>query len=197
MFSWMFGSRKTPKEQLRDCKLEIKKNSRALSREVESLKQTEHQLLRDIKATAEQGKIPLAKIMCKNLVVIRQGIQKLYQSIGQINQIEISLTISHSTQVMAEAMAGATKAMSMANRFINMQQMVRIMKMYEQNSDKLEMKQELMNETMDGLNDDVEEEEEELLNQVMDEIGINLSDMLDNPPGISKKNPENKLKEQL
>lgn len=85
---------------------------------------------------------------------------------------------------MAEAMKGVTKAMKTMNKQINLPQIQKIMIDFEQESEILDMKDEMMNDTMeDAMGDDNEEEESDaIVNQVLDEIGINLDGQMATAP---------------
>lgn len=182
MLSWLFAPNKTPKEQLKECKAELRKNGRSLEREIEALDEMEKKILYQLKPVAKSGKLQLTKTMCNNLVTVRKGIEQLHRAKGQLEAIQISLTVNHTSETMVEAMRGATKAMMMANRHVNVQQLQHMMKQYTVNSDQMEFKQELMNETMDSMFENDGEESNEILNQIMDEIGVDMSHVLGNPP---------------
>ncbi len=78
---------------------------------------------------------------------------------------------------MAEAMKGATKAMVLMNRRMNIPAMQRILQNFEMQSEMMDMKEEMMADAMDDIfeGDEEEEETDEIINQVLDEIGIGLS----------------------
>lgn len=82
-----------------------------------------------------------------------------------------------SQQAMSDAMKGATKAMMVMNRRMNIPAMQKILQNFEMQSEMMDMKEEMMADAMDDIFDEDQEEEEtdEILNQVLDEIGINLS----------------------
>jgi charged multivesicular body protein 2A len=78
---------------------------------------------------------------------------------------------------MADAMKGVTKALKSMNKGINLPQVTKIMMDFEKESEMMNMKQELVNDTIDDAMDDMddEEESENIVNQVLDEIGISLN----------------------
>jgi charged multivesicular body protein 2A len=70
------------------------------------------------------------------------------------------------------------------NRQVNLPAMQRVMMQFEKEGDMMEMKQELMDDTIDDVmaQDGDQAAEDELVNQVLDEIGINLAaDLADAP----------------
>ena len=82
-----------------------------------------------------------------------------------------------STQTMAEAMKGVAKAMRSMNKQVNLPGIQKIMMEFEQQSEIMDMKEEMMSDAIDDAMDDEadEEETEQIVNQVLEEIGINLS----------------------
>jgi charged multivesicular body protein 2A len=70
------------------------------------------------------------------------------------------------------------------NRQVNLPAMQRVMMQFEKEGDMMEMKQEMMDDTIDDVMSQEGDQaaEDELVNQVLDEIGINLAaDLADAP----------------
>ncbi|EGG20924.1 SNF7 family protein [Cavenderia fasciculata] len=181
---FLFGKQKTPKEILRENQRSLNKSMRELDRERVSLQNQEKKIILDIKKMAKQGQMNSAKIMAKDLVRTRYHIQKFYEMKTQLQAVSLRIQTLQSTQSMAEAMKGVTKAMTVMNRQMNLPQFTKIMMEFEQQSDKMDMKEEMMNDTMDDVmqQDGEEEESQEILNQVLDEIGIDLASQLVDAP---------------
>ena len=74
-------------------------------------------------------------------------------------------------------MKGVAKAMRSMNKQINLPGIQKIMMEFEQQSEIMDMKEEMMSDAIDDAVDDEadEEETEQIVNQVLEEIGINLS----------------------
>jgi charged multivesicular body protein 2A len=157
---------------------------REIERERTNLQNQEKKIITEIKKAAKQGQMGAAKIMAKDLVRTRNHIQKFYNMRTQLQAVGLRITTLKSTQSMAEAMRGVTKAMMVMNRQMNLPAMQKIMMEFEQQTEKMEMKEEIINDTLDDVMDQEEDEEksEEILNQVLDEIGINLSQQLVDTP---------------
>ncbi|KAM9953623.1 hypothetical protein ACTFIW_006996 [Dictyostelium discoideum] len=181
---FLFGKQKTPKEVLRENQRNLTKSMREIDRERVSLQNQEKKIILDIKKMAKQGQMNSAKIMAKDLVRTRYHIQKFYEMKTQLQAVSLRIQTLQSTQAMAEAMKGVTKAMITMNRQMNLPQFTKIMMEFEQQSDKMDMKEEMMNDTMDQVmeQDGEEEQSQEILNQVLDEIGIDLASQLVDAP---------------
>lgn len=114
--------------------------------------------------------------MAKDLVRTRRYVQKFIQMRAELQGVSLRLQTMKSNQSMSQAMVGVTKAMRSMNRTMNLPQMKRIMMDFERQSEMMDMKEEMMNDTMDDAlgEEDDEEESEQIVNAVFDEIGISL-----------------------
>ncbi|KAG0002065.1 ESCRT-III subunit protein did4 [Entomortierella chlamydospora] len=198
MLNYLFG-RKSPAEALRAHQRALSKAQRELDRERIKLEQQEKKLIQDIKKTAKAGQMNAAKVMAKDLVRTRRYIQKFYQMKTQLQAVGLRIQGLRSNQQMAEAMKGATKAMGAMNRNMNLPQIQKIMMEFEKESEIMDMKEEMMADSIDeavGEEED-EEEEEAIVNQVLDEIGISLDATLASAPGTSIRTPGNAAKERV
>ncbi|KAF9349423.1 MAG: vacuolar sorting protein DID4 [Benniella sp.] len=184
MMNMLFG-RKSPAEALRAHQRALNKAQRELDREKMKLEQQEKKIIADIKKTAKAGQMNAVKVMAKDLVRTRRYIQKFYQMKTQLQAVSLRIQGLRSNQQMAEAMKGATKAMGAMNRNMNLPQIQRIMMEFEKESELMDMKEEMMSDTIDEAMEEEEDEEEEetIVNQILDEIGINLNESLVSTPG--------------
>ena len=75
---------------------------------------------------------------------------------------------------MTEAMKTAVRAMYAMNKQVDAQALQRIMMEFDKQTEFMEMKQELMNDTIDSAMQSEGDEamEDQLINQVLDEVGI-------------------------
>jgi len=122
--------------------------------------------------------------MAKDLIRTRNAVTKFHEMKAQLQSVSTHMQLMTSSASMADAMKGATRAMYRMNRQINLPQMQRIMMQFEKESGMMDMKQEEMDDAINGTmkQDGDDEAEEELINQVLDEIGINVASMLDSVP---------------
>lgn len=185
-----FATQLTPLEMMEQYRSLIQKTVRELEREIERLKQNETEARIEIKKTARNGQLAVAKIMAKDLVRTRNSIAKLYEVKANLQGVYTRIQLMQSTAAMSEAMRGATRAMYMMNRQVNLPALQNILKQFEKEGDMFDMKQELMDDTIDTVmrqeGDDAQEDE--VINQVLDEIGINLASDLDSVPPYGEAN---------
>lgn len=90
-------------------------------------------------------------------------------------------------------MKGATRAMGMMNRGMNLPQIAKIMRDFERESEVMDMKGEMIDEAVDGAMEDEgegigeEEEGDQILKEVLDSIGVDLSQSVSVPQNVAPR----------
>jgi charged multivesicular body protein 2A len=138
----------------------------------------EKKLLQDMRKMAKQNQMEAVKIMARDLVRTRAYVTKFYQMKAQMQAVSLRLQTMKSTATMTDCMKGVTKAMMGMNRQMNIPAMQRIMMEYEKQSEVMEMKQEIMNDTIDDVMDtegSEDAEANEMVNQVLDELKLDFN----------------------
>lgn len=178
------GTKKTLKEQLRENKREINRAVRKLDRERTNLQLQEKKLVIEIKKMAKQGQIASVKIMAKDLVRTRQHITKFYTMRSQLQAVSLRLETAQSAEAMTSALQGTTTAMKAMASTMNLPRLNQIMMEYTKESEKMEMTQEMIGDTIDDVMDadHDEEEEDKIVGQVLDEIGIDMTGAVPEAP---------------
>jgi len=198
MWAWMFAPPKTEKEKMQEIQKEIRKGVRELDRHIQTLQREERKTKREMKEAAQKGHMQAAKMMAKEIVRSRNNQGKIFQMRVQLKATLTHVTLMKTTATMANSMHKTSRLISRLNRQCNLPQMVHIMKIFERETETMGMKQELMEETMDGVTEmeGDEEAEEEILAKVMEEVGISLSDTMENVK-IKPLNTNNTIDEEL
>eukprot|EP00803_Ostreobium_quekettii_P009453 evm.model.scf_5.11 EVM.evm.TU.scf_5.11 scf_5:137000-139719(+) len=178
--SFLFGKKKSPAELLRENKRNLDKAIRELDRERQALQNQEKKLIAEIKKTAKQGQMEAVKVMAKSLVRNRHAVTNMFGLKSQLQAVSLRIQTLKSTQAMADAMRGATKAMKVMNKKMNIPALQKIMREFEMQNEKMEMTSEMMGDAIDDVFEGEEEEEEtdDLVNQVLDEIGIGTAEQV-------------------
>jgi charged multivesicular body protein 2A len=176
--------RKTPQELVRENQRLIQKSVRELDREKASLEAQEKRIIADIKKNAKNNQMNSVRILAKDLVRTRRYIEKFINMKAHLQAVNLRLQTMKSNQSIAQAMMGITKAMKTMNRRINLPSIQKIMMDFEKQNMTMELKEEMMNDSIDdALNEEGEEEEtDEIVNKVLDEIGISMSEQLGSVP---------------
>lgn len=130
--------------------------------------------------------------MAKDLVRTRHSITKFYGLKSQLQGVSLRMQTLKSTQAMADAMRGVTRAMASMNKQLNLPSLNNIMREFERQNEKMESTTEVMGDAIDDAMaaDGEEEESEELVSQVLDELGCNMDVMLVDAPTGGVKVPK-------
>lgn len=168
------------KEAVRKYQRLLRKSMRDIDREIMTLKNEEKKLILEIKKSVRIGQMSSAKIQAKTLVQNRKNVEKFHKLKAQMNGISLQVTAVNGIGNMANVMKGVSGIMTKMNKQMNIPEMNHIMREYQKESEQLDLKEEIMGETIDdamGMDDD-EEESEDVLNQILDEIGVTLNQSL-------------------
>ncbi|XP_026316423.1 charged multivesicular body protein 2a isoform X1 [Hyposmocoma kahamanoa] len=181
---WLFGHRMTPDEMLRKNQRALNKAMRDLDRERLKMEQQEKKVIADIKKLAKEGQMDAVKIMAKDLVRTRRYVRKFMLMKANIQAVSLKIQTLKSQSTMAQAMRGVTRAMATMNRQLNMPQIQKILQEFEKQSEIMDMKEEMMNDSIDEAmeGDDDEEESDAVVSQIFDELGLQLNDQLSGLP---------------
>ncbi|CAB3232716.1 unnamed protein product [Arctia plantaginis] len=174
----------TPEEMMRKNQRALNKAMRDLDRERMKMEQQEKKVIADIKKLAKEGQMDAVKIMAKDLVRTRRYVRKFMLMKANIQAVSLKIQTLKSQNTMAQAMRGVTRAMATMNRQLNMPQIQKILQEFEKQSEIMDMKEEMMNDSIDEAMeaDDDEEESDAVVSQILDELGLQLNDTLSGLP---------------
>ncbi len=147
---------------------------RDLDRERMGLQAQEKKTVAEIKKMAKDNQMEAVKVMAKSVVRNRNAVNKLFQLKSQLQAVSLRMSELKSTQAMADAMKGTTKAMATMNKQMQLPALAKIMAEFEKQNMKMDVVSDAMGSAMDMAfeGEGEEEETDELVNQVLDEIGI-------------------------
>lgn len=146
------------------------------------LERQEKQLEAEIKAAAKKGDVNTAKTLAKNLIQLRKAKDRSRGAASKLSAFQSQATTMQATATMAKSMGAAAKTMGAMNAQIKPEEIAKIMGQFEQESMKMDMSQEIMDDTLDSLFDDpeMEGEQDAIMAQVLDEIGLDVAALLPN-----------------
>lgn len=182
-----FAPSMTPAEMIGEAQRTVERSARQLDLERLRLEREERECMVRAKRQGKSGDLAGARQHAKEMVRMRRDVHRINQAHGQLRATAQQMRTMSSTIVMADSMRGAARAMALVNRQINVPRLRAIMMEYEKQGYALEMTQEMMNDTIDGIaeHEDDEAEENALLSQILDEIGIQASDGMTKPPAAN------------
>jgi charged multivesicular body protein 2A len=178
------------KDDMRKYKRLLTKSIRDIEKEMNSLKSKESKIILEIKKSARENQIDSAKIQAKSLIQTRKHIKKFHNMKAHLNAIEMQMTSFTGTANMTKMMRGVSGIMTKMNKQMNIPEMNNIMREFQKETEQLDLKEEILGETIDdALGMDDEDESDDILNQVLDEIGVTLSTSLKPVPQKSLSTP--------
>lgn len=98
--------------------------------------------------------------MAKDLVRTRRYVRKFMLMKANIQAVSLKIQTLKSQSTMAQAMRGVTRAMATMNRQLNMPQIQKILQEFEKQSEIMDMKEEMMNDSIDEAMEGDDDEEE-------------------------------------
>ncbi|CAH8841819.1 unnamed protein product [Trichobilharzia szidati] len=182
--SFLFGSRKTPEEQLRDNKRAIARATREIEREKTQLERDRVKITNEIRMLAKKGQIDAVRVRAKQIVRMDNYIKKFSLMHSNLTALSMKVQTIKSSATMANAMKQVTVAMRRMNASMQLPQVQRIMMEFEKQTEMMEMKEEMMNDVIDdaiGEDTDVDDSEN-IVNKVLEELGIDLNAQLSDLP---------------
>ncbi|RDD46744.1 Charged multivesicular body protein 2b [Trichoplax sp. H2] len=187
----MFSKKPTLQEQSRQQKRELNRVQRDLARDRNSMERQEKQLEAEIKKMAKLGNKQAATALAKQLLNLRKqkakslGVQTKVAAVGYQTQA------IQSNMKMASAMSSASKTMTAMNKQLNLKELQATTQNFQRETAKMDMADELLNDTLDSVLDGSgdEEEQDAIVNQVLDEIGIETSGKLSAAPAPGASMP--------
>ena len=130
--------------------------------------------------TVSNSKDPALAALAKQLVQVRKQREKLLATKAHIGAVGMHATSMAAQVSAAHALGSVTDAMATANTAMNVTEMTKIAQEFQRENERLEVKQEMMDEALiDAFdNDEVEEEAEQVTNQVLAELGVELDSQM-------------------
>jgi charged multivesicular body protein 2B len=178
-----FGQKKDMKQLARESKRETRKTQRTLDREMRDLERNEKTMEAEIRKAAKQGNMKGAKLMAKQVVAARNQKDKLLQAKSTVGAVNMRAQQAATTATMIGSLSNATKVMAKTNAAMDPGQIQKTMMAFQQETAKMEMTQEMIDDALIDEFDASDEEEEDLIvNQVLDEIGIDLAGQMKDAP---------------
>jgi len=185
---FLFGSKPTPKELARDSDRALRKAGRDIDRESRELEREEKKLENEIKLMAKQNNKEGCAILAKQLLRIRKQKARTISAKGKVQSVGLHNKSMVANVKLADAMGQTAKTMQSINKIMKPEKVAADMKSFGEASMKMDMTDEMINDTLDDILGDSDEEQEadSIVNQVLDEIGIELSGKIAQAPAAGR-----------
>ncbi|XP_009958852.1 PREDICTED: charged multivesicular body protein 2b [Leptosomus discolor] len=170
---------------------ELRGTQRAITRDRAALEKQEKQLELEIKKMAKTGNKEACKVLAKQLVQLRKQKNRTYAVSSKVTSMSTQTKVMNSQMKMAGAMSTTAKTMQAVNKKMDPQKTLQTMQNFQKENMKMEMTEEMINDTLDDIFDasDEEEESQDIVNQVLDEIGIEISGKMAKAPSAARGLP--------
>ncbi|XP_014675366.1 PREDICTED: charged multivesicular body protein 2b-like [Priapulus caudatus] len=184
----LFGKSPTPKEQMRKQDRALRSTNRDIDKDRRELERREKQLESEIKKAAQAGNKQACTVLAKQLVQLRKQKTRTYTMQSRVSAVGAQGKAMSSNMAMANAMSTTTKTMQGMNKTMDPMKVAKTMKEFEMANTKMEMSEEMINDTLDDILTESgdEEEEDAIVTQVLDEIGIEMTGKVAAAPTAGK-----------
>ncbi|XP_075161924.1 charged multivesicular body protein 2b [Haematobia irritans] len=184
LFDNIFGKKPTVKEQQRENDRNLRKATRDIERERRKLEEEEKKLEQEIKKNAAQGNKDACRILAKQLIEIRKQKARTYAANSKITSIGYQNKNMGANIALTNAMSSTAETMSNMNKIMKPEAIAANVRNFQQANMKMEMTDEMINDTLDDMLTESGDEEESnaIVNQVLDEIGIEISGKMSTIP---------------
>lgn len=195
----VFGKKPTVEEQQRGTERTLRKVGRNIERDRRGLEKEENKLELEIKKLAKEGNHEGCKILAKQLIQLRKQKTRTYAAGSKVQSIGVSNKTMGANIKLANAMSTTAKTMTDMNKIMKPEQVAADMRAFSQASTKMDMTDEMVNDTLDDLLTESGDEEEgdKVVQQVLDEIGIEISGKMAAAPAAHRGKVGESSKSQL
>ncbi|XP_073989764.1 charged multivesicular body protein 2b [Rhodnius prolixus] len=181
---WIFGKKPTLKEQQRENDRALRKAGRDIERDRREMEREEKKLEMEIKKAAKENNLAACKLLAKQLVQVRAQKNRALSFNSKIQGISSQNRMIGANAKLAGAVSTTAQTMKNINSVLKPEQIAGDMRTFQQASMKMDMTEELINDTLDDIMNESgdEEESDAIVNKVLDEIGIEISGKMAKAP---------------
>lgn len=159
-YTAIFGKELTPQQIVRRNQRLISRTIQKIERERYNLEREEKKQIQEIKRMAQKNQPDFVRSLANDLVRLRGQLKKLLKMKQNLQGVSIHLRSLETQQSITEALYQATKVLRGMNNRLNMPKVQAILKEFEKQSQVMEIKGDMIGETIDdvaGVEDDAEE----------------------------------------
>jgi charged multivesicular body protein 2A len=120
------------------------------------------------------------RTLAKQIVRIRTQKESMMKSKATLTSVGLQTTAMKTNLTMQRAVGGTVAVMNNVNRLSDPAQTAQVMRDFQQQSEMMDMKDEMLDDLLNSESD--EEETEAVVSQVFDEIGLDLDEKLVSAP---------------
>ncbi|XP_065191045.1 charged multivesicular body protein 3-like [Sycon ciliatum] len=185
----LFGKEpeKSPREQVREWRTKLRRETRTLDKQIRSIQGEEAKVKKSLKDAAKKGQKDVCNILAKEMVRSRKAVNKIYASKAQINSVMMQMQNQLATQRMAGAMAKSTEVMQSMNQLMRVPEIAAVMRELSKEMTKAGIIEEMMDDAFESALGD--EDEEEAAEAEVDKILFEVTNGILGQAGPVEDNP--------
>jgi len=157
----LFGqAKRDPKELVREWQTKLRKESRVLDRQIQSIQREEDKVKKSLKDAAKKGDKDVLKVLAKEIVHSRKAISKIHAAKAQLKSVEYGMTQQLAVLRMSGAMQQSAEVMKSMQQLCKVSEVSAAMRELSKEMTKAGIMEEMMEDAFSGMEDDEELEED-------------------------------------
>lgn len=169
----LFGQtpKQTPKEQVQEWCRGLRKENRALDRQIRAIQREEEKASRSLRDAAKKGHKDVCVVLAKEMIRSRKAVNKIYASKAQLNSVEMSMKNQLATLRMAGALEKSSEVMKYMQQLVKVPEIQATMQELSKEMMKAGIIEEMLEDTFEGMEeDDLEEAAQEEVDKILFEV---------------------------
>ena len=153
-----------------------------MSRELRSLQRDEARLEAEMRAAAKRGDNKNAREIAKQLVQLRKSKERLQKTNTTLGSVRTQTAAMAASARAGIALGGAASILKQQNDTMMRSDMLGRMREFAAASERMDVSEEMMDDTLASAFDEDEEEEDDVVREVLEEVGLDASAALPSAP---------------
>ncbi|ETO20485.1 charged multivesicular body protein 2a [Reticulomyxa filosa] len=139
---------------------------------------------------AKEGQIQAVRHLAKDIVRMKDNQTKFIKLKAELRSLSAQMDSMAATAQLQKSMRSVSRTMGMVANQIKLPELQASLQKYAMESEKMEMKQDMINEAMDDVMEHDTDDEDELIQKVMDDVGLEWNEKLVDAPAKEKQQEE-------
>lgn len=163
---------KPPKDLINEWNQKIRKEMRAIDRQIRDIKKEEDKVKRSIKDAAKKGEKDVCVILAKEMIHSKRAISKLYASKAHMNSVLLSMKNQLALLRVAGSLQKSTEVMKAMQNLVKIPEIQATMRDLSKEMMKAGIIEEMLEDTFESMEDgeEMEEEAEAEVDKILFEI---------------------------
>ena len=174
---------KTEKQRLRESKRINNRSIRQIDRELNRIQREQKKAQNEMKKLSKQGQMQAVKSIAKDVVKMKNTQTKFIKLKAELRSWSAQMDNNANAVQLQRAIQNVSRTLMTVSTQIKLPELQAELQKYQMQSQRMELKQDMINDALDDAMDADSDEEDELIQKVMDEVGMDLGSDLAVPMG--------------